>query len=130
MSNAAVDVETPINIDTVGTGTSKQITVLPGQSTLRRIIASVARATLVASVGVNLILILKGTGIQSAIPVEIPIGYHVEDTTTTGGAKQGNPFVLEGVDIPLNVGGTIDMTVVAKGTDAGNEEVTIGLDVQ
>jgi hypothetical protein len=127
LANAAVDVVAAVNINSVGTGTS-DLNVPAGVTRLARIRAAIARVTLVASVGVTLILILRGSGVKDG-PHEIPIGVHVEDTTTTAGAKIAGPYDID-CGLELVPGNPLILEVVAKGTDAGNEEVSIGLEME
>lgn len=123
--SSAVDLTNAINVEMSGVATSNY-TVVSNQTRIKKIRVCIARTTLVASVGVTLILQISGSGVVGQ-PHEIPIGVHVEDTTTTGGAKISNPYEID-CDIEL-AAGPIVLAVFAKGVDAGNEEVTVGLEI-
>jgi len=114
---AAVNTETQVNTDADGNTPG----LLAPTSRLKQIIATLgASIVAVASSGASQLLRLKGPAFDNQ--KDITIGFLREDTTSTGGSKITQPFVLD-VDEAIDDAQSAAMATLQGGVDPGSPEL-------
>ena len=118
---AAVNTETQVNTDPDGNTPG----LLAPTNSLKQLIATLgASIVAVASSGSAQLARLKGAAMDNQ--KDISIGFLREDTTSTGGSKITQPFVLD-MDERTDDGQALNIATLQGGVDPGSPEIEITL---